>query len=230
MMKNINTKYIQDNFVEGEFILQHFGLEKSEFEKLIEDKIIPQASYKIERANRITSSLNDEIVESYMEEYFPKSIINLLEKYLKNKISAKEEKINFKENFKQNLTNHNDREFAYGNIFEGDKLNEIAFDHNFEIEWDFYAKGVYGICTLNATEEEIVEKEIAVKKIKKLYEATENRKLTDDEVKELIELNKQFNAIAALFAPYQRESSSRGKYLDTLLRKANLHDEIKKYE
>ena len=127
------------------------------------------------------------------------------------------------------MINQRDRAFAYNNLFSNDGLNADEFDKNFEEEWDFYIAGGYGICTLNATEQEIVEKEIIVKKLKKLYEETLGRDFEKKEIEELIFLNQQFNKVAANFAPYQRDSSSRGKYLDALLRKANLIEEIKNY-
>lgn len=43
-------------------------------------------------------------------------------------------------------------------------------------------------------------------------------------------LNKNDNAVATIFAPYQRENSSRGRYLDRILKDQGLQNEIKPYE
>lgn len=47
---------------------------------------------------------------------------------------------------------------------------------------------------------------------------------------ELIALNNDYNEVSNIFAPYQRTNSSRGKYLDSQLRKNNLEKLIKKYD
>ncbi|WP_282628086.1 DUF6058 family natural product biosynthesis protein [Empedobacter sedimenti] len=229
-MKNSNTKYIHDNFIEKEIILSHFGIDEKNFDELIEAKIIPGPSYTFEISRKITSTLNDSITENYTEEYFSKNTVVLIDKYLKSNFSFEYGKSNFREKFKKILTNHENKEFAYNNIFKTTGIDEAKFDENFEDEWDFYINGGYGICTLNATEQEIVEKEIVVKKIMKLYNDSLNRDLNDEEIKELISLDIQFNKVAALFAPYQRINSSRGKYLDQLLKKNNLEERIKNYE
>lgn len=228
-MKSTDLNYIQENFIEKEAVLKHFTLDESELDNLIKHKIIPGPSYSIETKTKITSPLNDFLEETFTDDYFPKSILKKIETYLQENTSFETGKADFKKNFKNLLLNHKDREFAYDNIFDGNEIDANKFNTNFEEEWNFHIAGGYGICTLNATEHEIVEKEIAVKKLKQLYEKTKERDLNQTEIRELILLNEQFNKVAALFAPYQRINSSRGKYLDYLLKKAKRSDDIKNY-
>ncbi|WP_312553958.1 DUF6058 family natural product biosynthesis protein [Empedobacter brevis] len=228
-MNSTDTKYIAENFIEKKALLNHFGFDEEFFENLIREKIIPGSSYAIETVIKITSPLGDTSDEKYCEEYFAKNTLSLIEQYLKSNFTAESKKADFRSNFKKSLLHHQDRKFAYNNIFNGNTFDEQEFDKNFESEWDFYIRGGYGICTLHANEQEIVEKEILVKKLKKLYEETRERNLKQDEINELIELNEQFNKVAALFAPYQRVNSSRGKYLDRLLEKVRLTEKIKTY-
>ncbi len=73
------------------------------------------------------------------------------------------------------------------------------------------------------------KKEIAVKKLIHFNTQLSDKKLTDDESEELIKLSEEFNEVAQKFAPYQRKSSSRGKYLDKILEENNLDYLVKKY-
>lgn len=108
-------------------------------------------------------------------------------------------------------------------------MNQEELVAAFETEWDYYLKGIYGICTLHATGEEIARKEIAVKKILSFIQEHQGIVLTEAKKEQLIKLNAEYNAIANFFAPYQRVSSSRGKYLDKILKENALDELVKKY-
>lgn len=128
-----------------------------------------------------------------------------------------------------NLKNHAHRNFAYENVFdENNNIDDKKIEKIVEKEWNYFCKGICGICTLNNDVEAIINKEIAIKRL--LY-FIENKAglISTDQINELKKLNEVFNKSTSLFAPYQRESSSRGKYLDSLLREFSLEDLIQKY-
>lgn len=225
-MKDINIKYIEDNYLEAEEIIRIINLTPNKFNQLIEDKLIPEPSYVIQSNITISSSLNDNYRINASKRYFPKSILKLIE----NNILIHPEK--FKTNFKENLLSvlkiHNHKSFAYGNVFDGNgKIDTKKADKALEEEWTYFCKGIYGICTLQSNEEAIIEKEIAIKRI---LDFIENKGSVKDEINHLKELNNAFNKYTSDFAPYQRELSSRGKYLDKLLKEFSLQDLIKKYD
>ncbi len=111
---------------------------------------------------------------------------------------------------------------------ENGNIDNEKIENALEEEWNYFLKGVYGICTLNNNENAIIDKEIAIKRILNFIEKKSNS-LTKDEKIELQELNEEFNKSTSLFAPYQRESSSRGKYLDKLLKEFSLDNLIEEY-
>jgi len=223
-----NFDYINENYITENELCTITNISKDELAALIQNQLVPQPSYTVSRSIRITSPLNDEFESEITEKYFSKNCISLVKKNkeLRDIHLYKEE---FKENFILNLINHPDKAFAYDSIFntsfpEQEKLNEI-----FESEWAAYCNGIYGICTLHSTEEEIVKKEIAVKKLIHFNTQFSDKKLTTEESDELIKLNEEFNEVTQKFAPYQRNSSSRGKYLDKILKENNLDDLVIKY-
>ena len=136
----------------------------------------------------------------------------------------------FKQNLLFNLENHKHKTFAYGNVLnENEEVDVEKADKVLDEEWDYFCKGVYGICTLNNNEDAVIEKEIAIKRILNFIEQKSSLLTKEDEM-HLIELNAELNKSTSNFAPYQRELSSRGKYLDKLLREYSLNDLIKKYD
>lgn len=223
-----NFNYISENYITEDELCNITNISKNELAVLIQNQLVPQPSYTVFRSIRITSPLNDEFESEITEKYFSKNCISLIKKNKELRDIA-QYKAEFKENFMQHLINHPHKSFAYDGMFktsfpEQEKLNEI-----FESEWAAYCNGIYGICTLHSTEEEIVKKEIAVKKLIHFNTQLSDKKFTADESEELIKLSEEFNEVAQKFAPYQRKSSSRGKYLDKILEENNLDYLVKKY-
>lgn len=223
-----NFNYIHENYITEDELCTITNISKDELAVLIQNQLVPQHSYTVSRTIRITSPLNDEFENEITEKYFSKNCISLIKKN-KELSDIHQYKEEFRNNFIRHLMNHPHKSFAYDDMFttsfpEQEKLNEIV-----ESEWTAYCNGIYGICTLHSTEEEIVKKEIAVKKLIHFNNRLSGKKLTDDESEELIKLSEEFNGVAQKFAPYQRKSSSRGKYLDKILEENNLDYLVKKY-
>lgn len=227
-MRDENLAYIVDNYLEFEEVKRLTRLSDDELNKLIEEKLIPSPSYVINSEITISSPLNDQHTLTISRRYFAKNIVNLIKK--NNKESYGELKKEFKENLLLHLKNHFYKAFAYGNVFdEKGEIDPEKAENALEEEWNYYCKGVYGICTLNNDENAIIEKEIAIKRILDFI-ANKSSSQTVEEENYLKELNDELNKSTSLFAPYQRELSSRGKYLDKLLREFSLGDLIKSYE
>ena len=226
-MRDENLAYIVDNYLEFEEVKRLTRLSDDELNKLIEEKLIPSPSYVIDSEITISSPLNDQHTLTMSRRYFAKNIVDLIKK--NSGESYEKLKHEFKQNLLSNLNNHENKAFAYGNVFdEKDQIISEKADKALEEEWDYFCKGVYGICTLNNDENAIIEKEIAIKRILDFI-ANKSSSQTKEEVNYLKELNEELNKSTSLFAPYQRELSSRGKYLDKLLREFSLDDLIKKY-
>jgi len=226
---NSDIKYITENYIDSEELCEITKISESKLSNMIEKGLMPNFSYQIETRSTITSPLGDEEVILTTKRYFPKNIIPIIEENLdlENSASFKEK---VKKEFIETFTNHIDNAFAYENtIINNGKIDAEKLEKAFEVEWEYYLNGIYGICTLNATGTEIAKKEIAVKKIISFIEEHGEIELSAEKKKTLIALNSQYNEISNLFSPYQRENSSRGKYLDKMLDKNSLTELIKNY-
>ncbi|AXB56183.1 DUF6058 family natural product biosynthesis protein [Flavobacterium fluviale] len=224
---DLNLKYITANYVEFEEVIREAKISSDKLSELIENKLVPEASYSIKSDITISSSLNDSYNVTIERKYFHPSVLQFIKENAE--ISNPEKfKTLFKENLLTNLKNHAQKKYAYGNVFdENGVINAEKIDQALEEEWDYFCKGVYGICTLNNNEKNIIEKEIAIKRILGFIE-NKSSYTTEEQENRLKKLNDEFNKATSNFAPYQRELSSRGKYLDKLLEEFSLEDMIKK--
>jgi len=228
-MKDINIKYIEENYIEDEENITIMDLNSDKLNQLIKDQLIPEPSYVVNSEVTISSPLNDNHVIVSSKRYFPKSILKLI---ADNTLHHNPEKFkkDFRQNLLSNLKKHQYKIFAYGNTFdENGEIDLVKAEKAFEEEWGHFCKGIYGICTLESDEDAIIEKEIAIKRILDFIE-TKGSAVTQEKIELLKDLNDEFNKVTSLFAPYQRETSSRGKYLDKLLKEFDLEELIKKYE
>ncbi|OMQ08504.1 DUF6058 family natural product biosynthesis protein [[Flexibacter] sp. ATCC 35103] len=222
-----NLKYIEDNYIEIQDVIKIANISLEKLNELIESKLVPEPSYIVNSETIITSSLDDSHKIVFTKKYFHPVILELIREHSEYK-TPEDFKKQFKENLLSNLKNHTQKTFAYGNVFDENNIVETQkIDSALEEEWTYFCKGVYGICTLNNNENDIIEKEIAIKRILNFIENKSS--LNSDDKNKLQELNDEFNKSTSNFAPYQRELSSRGKYLDKLLKEFDLEDLIKKY-
>lgn len=226
---DINLKYIEGNYIEKKALCELASISPEELEGLIEKELIPNASYTINSTHEVRSPLGDRITVTELREFFLKNTVNLIEK---NKVLAGDPtlfKAQIRAEFLEALGNNVDKRYAYDNVLtEKGELDNDKIEGAFETEWDYYCRGIYGICTLNATGADIAKKEIAVKKLIEFNQNHPESTLNEQEKETLKSLNAQYNEVSNLFAPYQRESSSRGKYLDKILEMNGMNQLIKK--
>lgn len=220
-MYDQNIEYLNENFVTLEQVASITGTDISELETLIAKGQLPKRSYVVTRTVRIESSLDDRYEFQETIPYFPRSFVALVNLRTNSRFDGPD----FVQQMESHLLSHRDKAFAYENAIE----DKGRLRTELEKELEAYQDGIYGICTLEATPKAIIEKEIAVKKLIDFKEGVGDR-ISSAEKEQLESLVDGFDAVASLFAPYQRETSSRGKYVDPLLSDAGLESRIKKYE
>jgi len=227
-MQEINLNYLRRNFLTIEQLAAQASFSAAEIEAFIDAKMLPAPSYQVRQTIEITSPLADEYRIEETTRYFSQSYVVLLQA-LRGK-GADEIKRSFIEEMRQHLVAHEDKKFAYGNVFEADdQPDDEKIAAELEKEWEYYCAGIYGICTLTATPQAVIEKEIAVKKLLDFL-----ARYSDDEQLahkcEAAAIIAEYDQVSNLFAPYQRAASSRGKYIDRTLNHLKMEDKVKKYE
>jgi hypothetical protein len=219
-----DLKYIEKNYIEWNDLCHEFNISSEKLVQLISSNRLPKPSYEIIHNYKISSALNDSKENTVIKKYFPKSIIKLINKDKEGK--TKEE---FRSALYKSLESNKHKSYVYNEIVDNKgNINNDVFNKYCDERWAFYMKGVYGICTNNMTEEEIVRKGIVVERLQEFQKKNTSELRIEKEV--LVELNNEYNEVATLFSPFQREKSSRGKYLDQSLKKNNLNNLVKKYD
>lgn len=227
-MKENNLKYLSENFLTLEQLASRTKSSVEEIERFIAMEIIPRPSYIVRRTVEISSPLDDAHTIEETILYFPESYVELLKKSRAK--NAEEIKKSFIEAMSEHLLAHSAKEFAYGNVFETDgTAKQEKVSQELENEWDYFCQGIYGICTLHATPQEVIEKEIAVKKLLDFLDKNPADELANHQ-DEIVKIVEEFDKVAQIFAPYQRAASSRGKYVDATLKLIEMEDRVKKYE
>lgn len=222
-MQDANLKYLNDRFLTLDEVSRESGVSSEEIVEGIDKKLLPQPSYKLARVSEISSPLGDSYRVEETILYFPHSYVDLVRQ------SSKGHQETFKSDFiaemKDHLLGHSGKDYAY----DGAMKDPAKLNAELENEWEHYCNGIYGICTLNASPQEIIEKEIAVKKLIALLNAHRSEELPDQK-ENLSQIVGDYDRVSNLFAPYQRETSSRGKYVDRALEAAGCEDKIKHYQ
>lgn len=225
--------YIQKYFLTLEAVATRADVSVDYITTLIEKKAIPASSYVVNSNTKINSSLNDEIFNSTVESYFPPSILNKLFELKSIKPDAETiatlEKEKFSSKFKWELMFSKNKEYAYSDKIWNAKgeLNDEALDKVIDNEWNNYLKGIYGICTFDATVVQIIKKEISIARLKIFINTLQRIQLPVDKLKDIAkELINEYNLVSTYFAPYQRANVSRGKYADFLIERFNLNDVV----
>ncbi len=214
-----DLEYIKSNFIEENELCKEADISVEKLNNLVEKQLIPNSSYEIKTDIKITSPLQDEKVITQTKRYFHKSCINLI----KQNINLKSK--NFKEQFKKEYIKTLKQQDTQNLIYKSENELESVFKST----WKYFIDGVYGICTLNMTPTEIAKKGIAVQKLINFIKSKHELSPKDKQEK-MIELNNSYNEVSSIFAPYQRKTSSRGKYIDDQLKKCNLEHLIKQYK
>ncbi len=217
-----DVRYIEENYIEWDELCKKMKISSDELNQLINSEKVPKPSYEIIHKMKICSPLNDFVEKEIQKKYFPLKSLELLKQ-----IKQKQEEtsiLEFKKDLYQALEAHPYKSYAYPDITKANgDIDSVIFDKYAEEKWHYYISGVYGICTQNVSVQEIVRKGIVVQRLKEFQE-------NDNKDNELLKvLDKEYNEVAALFAPYQRQESSREKYLDATLKKNKLEGRIKKY-
>ena len=81
-------------------------------------------------------------------------------------------------------------------------------------EWDHFLNGTYGLCTKTGLPEDIATKEVAIRLIDLLTDEQTKAELSDLEKALVGKAVKLLDAASALFAPHERDRSSRERYIN----------------
>lgn len=102
-----------------------------------------------------------------------------------------------------------------GHQSDNAKVNQ-GLEKHIQEEWGYFIDGIYGLCTKTGLPEDIAAKELAIIQIEGLITNTE---LDDTQRTKLENAVNLLDKVSSLFAPHERQRSSRHRLIDEVRRK-----------
>jgi rubrerythrin len=234
---NNNREYLQLHYCSLEQLLKTADIESDTFFSYIAANCLPQHSYVWRETSAIQSLASETAWCNQEIFYYPPRHALLLQdvmtwhRYMSLSQIANAVEEDFKQRYVAILRQLN----AFADVLSeyvlsDNTLNQSMVDLLLENEWQQYLQGVYGICVQEPTPENIAIKEIMLRRIRLITEDCKKEKLTSEEVIALQQALQQYDQVATLFAPYERDTSSRQKWYEGIREKyeyTNRHSKCK---
>jgi len=217
-----SLNYIQAHFLTFEQMAAKSDLSVSDLEEMIAADCLPGPAYQVETEVLVQSVFGPH-KELCAQAFYPPSYVAKAKAVAADSALYQEQacvqKANFMRTYRQVLEAERAWEFGLEALFLADKKVGGAEAERFlESEWQHYLDGTYGLCTRNATFEEIAVKEVAIAKIKHFLAVLDRAE--DAGLKaELAEAVDRLDSVSSPFAPHERGRSSRGKWIDEVREK-----------
>ncbi|QTL37565.1 DUF6058 family natural product biosynthesis protein [Pseudoalteromonas viridis] len=204
--------YLNTYFITKRDLLAQTQTTAQAFQALQENGLMPQCSYRI-ALNLQCESFFGEHKEDQTLEYYAKGYAAWL-----GNISTLSDKSDAYALFSQRYKNTLEQLTHAGHISLSTQLKD-GLDTHIEQEWHHFINGTYGLCTQSGLPEDIAAKELAIVEINQL---TEQGELAPQQLKQLKKAVNLLDAVSALFAPHERQRSSRHRLVDEVRRKYQL--------
>ncbi|MCJ8320159.1 MAG: DUF6058 family natural product biosynthesis protein [Colwellia sp.] len=204
--------YLHDHFLTRVDLLTLSATSNDEFELLQRNKLMPACSYKLEVSTNCNSFFGEHH-EQQTVEYYSKGYSSWLGILHSIKESNDVFQL-FSKRYKQKLV-----ELKRLGITSKDNKVNAGIDQHISEEWQYFINGTYGLCTKSGLPECIAAKEIAILIINEL---TDNDNLANDDLMRLTQAVNLLDSVSALFAPHERENSSRERLVNKVRQKYQL--------
>jgi len=204
--------YLNKHFLTKDDLLTLSATSESEFELLQNNKLMPACSYKLAVSTNCNSFFGEHN-EQQKVEYYAKGYSSWLG-ILHSIKESDDVFLIFSKRYKQKLI-----ELKLQGIVSKDNKVNAGIDQHINEEWQHFINGTYGLCTKSGLPEDIASKEVAILIINEL---TVNDHLFDDDLVRLTQAVNLLDSASALFAPHERENSSRERLVNKVRRKYQL--------
>lgn len=208
MMTYLNTYYLT-----LEQLVDKTHIAVKNIEDLIKHHCIPKHSHRVICQTVFETAVfsNTTIVENEKLFYHPSLIdwIIAAENYRKN-MDFSEIKKKIKSDFMLELRSA---------LIEADikkYMPDIEIEEYIEKKWKFVMDGTYGVCLKEISAKNIVIKAIAVAVLEK-WIAAGKPKLSEKQHREILDMAKLYDQVAAHFGPHEISKSTRGRLYDVFM-------------
>ncbi|WP_226644358.1 DUF6058 family natural product biosynthesis protein [Microbulbifer variabilis] len=205
-------EYLHNHFYRKEELLSLSGIGLEEFTNYQNALVMPKASYTLALGLQCHSFFGTHN-ESHNREFYAKGYVSWLKDLrLQN---------NPKQIFDLFKTRYNDTIYQLNSI--GHTCSDIRMNKGLAIhienEWKHFIDGTYGLCTKSGLPEDIARKELASIEIKELTKEENLEKIDIQKLQRAVDL---LDSASSLFAPHERQKSSRQALINNIRQKFDL--------
>ena len=207
-----NLRYIDSHFIARTDLLARTGIDDGQLQALVDQRLIPRASYFPDENGWIRSNLGG-VPIAIDDAYFHPSLIShihevrsLLAAGADCEQLAEERRTAFCASYACRVRSMHalgllEQEIREKHFADPDALAAVA-----NTEYEHWLAGTYGLCTRENTPEAVAIKECTVRNIDHLAQGEE---LRGDARERLVRYIRLYDSVAAFFAPFERKGSSR---------------------
>lgn len=205
-------QYLTKHFFTQKELLELSKVTEQDLRKYQANRVMPKCSYKLQlnlQSDSFFGLYNDEQVI----EYYAKGYVSWLA-IIQSLDSTEAVYSLFSSRYKKAIENFK----ALGHSASSIKLTS-ELDQHIKNEWEHFLNGIYGLCTQSGLPEDIAAKELSILEINELLAINE---LTPEQINKLTIAVNLLDSASSLFAPHERQQSSRQRLIDDVRRKYQL--------
>lgn len=196
--------YLSQHFYTKSQLLEHLPIDACLVSQYQREGLMPQPSYRLSLNLQCESSFGRHDDFSHTE-YYAKGYVSWL-----GLVHASPDKVQLYTEFSNRYITTLNALKAEGFAPTHSKLNSGLVNHINE-EWQYFIDGTYGLCTASGLPEDIAAKECAIVIIEELTALTT---LSAEQRTALEQAVNLLDSSSALFAPHERDRSSRHRLID----------------
>lgn len=219
-MDRETPRYIRQNFLTLEQLSDASNVSDEEILRLIDKQCIPQHSYEITEVTEVSSFFGQRVSQRTVTRFYARTHLELIREATDQ--VQKQDLAGIARATKEEFFQEYRRQIRNGELDLPGLMEEVDVEVLLKEEWQAWLDGIYGLCTVEATAEDVAIKEISIRFIRKITADATKTSLTILERKRLQEAVDRLDGAASFFAPDERANSSRQRWIGRIVEKYEL--------
>ncbi len=227
-MGNLNT-YLERHYLTAEQLATDCSISTSELASLVAEKLVPHASYSVERSDTLVSQAFGELLvrNAAPGQYYHPGNSHWIKLALEEtsrsgpQAAHRELKKRFKGRYAAALRELNDSTFRLLDSFtdDGEEIGASVAVRT-DAAWNYLIDGVFSLCVADpSTEESIARKEVLQEALIDLTDDGSRADYSTEEKRRILGLIDRYALAAMPFSPVEYPLSSRKRLVEDLRRK-----------
>ena len=205
-------EYLNQYFLTSKQLTEQAKISATQLSEYQKNKLMPKPSYRLKVTTECNSFFGAHD-EQYTVEYYPAGYLSWLG-ILKMESNPDVVYDIFSKRYKSTIK---DLKLKGHNTLDQKLATQL--DSHIKDEWQHFLDGTYGLCTRTGLPEDIAAKEFSICQINELISETD---LTANQLQQLTRAVDLLDSSSALFAPHERERSSRQRLINDVRREYKL--------